>query len=109
MRDAPLSDSHRSGAVVFLVCLETIDDAPPPRLLRRLAGWHAQRCLGQCWMIAANTTSRIVYDSLADQLDDRDRILVSELNPEALWFNLRRGTDAIASEVRSTAGRSACM
>jgi hypothetical protein len=82
---------HSSGGIIFLVCLET-EGEPSARLHRRLAAWNARRCLGQCWMIAANTTSRIVYDSIAGELDDRDRILVSELDTEALWFNL--GGDA---------------
>lgn len=76
------------SGVVFLVCLE-LPGEPPPGLRQRLAAWRAHRCLEQCWMIGANTTSRVVYDSLAEEVDDRARILVCELDREAVWFNLR--------------------
>ena len=56
---------------------------------RRLAAWRAEPCLDRCWMIAANTTSRIVYDTLAREIDDQDRLLVSELDRMRLWHDLR--------------------
>jgi hypothetical protein len=99
-----MSERHSSGDIVFLVCLETLGE-PPPGLDRRLAAWDAHRCLGQCWMIAANTTSRIVYDTLAEELDDRDRLLVSELDPDALWFNLRGDAEDLAHTARHSHDR----
>jgi hypothetical protein len=80
------------SGVVFLVCLE-LPGEPPDGLRRRLAAWRALRCFDQCWMIGANTTSRVVYDSLAEEVDDRARILVCELDGEAVWFNLRGAPD----------------
>jgi hypothetical protein len=77
------------AGVVFLVCVETTGGAERAGFRRRLDAWNARRCLAQCWVIPAQTTARIVYESLAEELDDRDRLLVSELDPEAVSFNLR--------------------
>ena len=54
----------------------------------RLAAWHARRCLDRCWLIPAHTTARVVFDSLAERLDDGFRLIVCELGADALWFNL---------------------
>jgi hypothetical protein len=44
-------------------------------------------------MISANTTSRIVYDTLAQEIDDQDRLLVCEVPADAVWYNLRCEND----------------
>jgi hypothetical protein len=85
--------SGRPGGALFLVCLETVRAEPSLALQRRLAVWQARHCLDRCWLIEANTTSRIVYDSIAAVITDRDRILVTELADDALSFNLRAGSD----------------
>lgn len=90
-------DAETGGAAVFLVCVEPAERATAPGPLRaRLDAWRARRGLGACWLVSANTTSRILYDTLADCLGDRDRLLVSELHPEALSFNLRAGAAELA-------------
>jgi hypothetical protein len=81
--------------VLFLVCAETRPGAGARRLEERLNAWNAARCFGPCWLIAANTTSRVVYDSLAEAIGDRDRLLVCELDEQALWYNLRPETDEL--------------
>jgi hypothetical protein len=84
--------------VVFLVCVETTGDESRPGLRRRLESWRAEPCLDHCWMISANTTSRIVYDTLAQEIDDQDRLLVCEVPADAIWYNLRcKGTRPAAS------------
>jgi hypothetical protein len=74
---------------VFLVCVEAAGDEPRPGLRRRLVAWRAEPCLDRCWMISTNTTSRIVYDTLAQEIDDQDRLLVCEVPADAVWYNLR--------------------
>ena len=39
---------------------------------------HARRCLDRCWLIPAHTTARVVFDSLAERLDDGFRLIVCE-------------------------------
>ena len=79
--------------VVFLVCVEPVGHEPRPGLRRRLAAWRAESCLDRCWMISANTTSRIVYDTLAQEIDDQDRLFVCEVPADAVWYNLRCEND----------------
>jgi hypothetical protein len=76
-------------AVVFLVCVETAGNEARPGLRQRLKAWRAEPCLDRCWMIATNTTSRIVYDTLAQEIDDKDRLFVCEVPADAVWYNLR--------------------
>jgi hypothetical protein len=79
--------------VVFLVCVEAAGGRSRPGLRRRLDAWRAEPCLGHCWMISANTTSRIVYDTLAQEIDDQDRLLVCEVPADAVSYHLRCEND----------------
>ena len=88
------------GGIAFLVCIETAAGSPAPALRQRLERWRARRCLDRCWIITANTTSRIVYDSLATEIDDRDRILVCELDEEVVWYNLDSDAGELMSSMR---------
>jgi hypothetical protein len=96
-----------AGEIVFLVCVETAEGASRQGFRRRLDTWKARACLERCWVIPAHTTARVVYDTLAEELDDRDRLLVSELDPEAVWFNLRAESRDVVRRPRLAERRAA--
>lgn len=102
-----MADLETASSIIFLVCLETDGrTAARPELKARLSAWDATRCLSQGWMIAANTTARIIYDSLADRIDDRDRLLVCEIDREAVWFNLHRDCHGVSRLMRHPFSRT---
>ncbi len=83
--------TRRKSEPLFLVCVEASqpDRAPAPGLARVLKTWGAERCLSNSWTIGAATTSRVIYDSFAGAIEDGDRLLVCELDGEALWYNIQ--------------------
>lgn len=77
------------GEPLFLVCVETEGHPAEPRrpLFDARAPRQARRCLAGDWLLAAPTTTRVVYDSLAAAITDADRRLVCKFDRTAPWHN----------------------